>query len=225
MTKKPAAKPKKENLGPKIKKQAKEAKKLADEMPGAAPKAAAPVDVGHNLGIDPEKRALFLSDLRKWQALDKAAKSASAKRRAHEKVIKSDGFHLEQIKLGDKLETPEGEAEFRMKTANQLIAAQYVGAAIGQQLALFLEPDRTPAVDRAYDEGTQDSMDGKTAHPSYDPSTPQHAQYMEGYHAETERRLKAGIKQLVEDDAPADRMSTLQSAREANGVPSPDKMN
>ena len=102
--------------------------------------------------------------------------------------------------------------------ANDLIAAQYQGAAIGQQLALFLEPDRTPSVDIAFDEGVQDSMDGKTAKPGYDPSVPQYKRYMEGYSAETERRVKAGIGKLEpKDEKP--RADVLAAAREAN---SPD---
>ena len=225
MVKKPAAKPKKENLGPKIKKQAKAAKKLADEMPGAetAPKAAGPRV--NEPSADPKLRELARHHRDKYVKLKEALGKAQANLRLLGKEIKQDGLSLRQIKLMVELSTPEGEAAWRMSIANDLIAAQYQGAAIGQQLALFLEPDRTPAVDIAYDQGVQASMDGKTAHPPYDPSTPQHAKFMEGYHAETERRLKAGIKQLVKEDEPADRMSTIQAAREANGVPSPDKLN
>jgi hypothetical protein len=45
----------------------------------------------------------------------------------------------------------------------------------------------------------QDSMDGKTAKSPYDPSVPQTQSYLKGYHDETERRLKAGIKPTDEE--------------------------
>ena len=36
-------------------------------------------------------------------------------------------------------------------------------------------------------------MEGKTASPPYDPSVPQYQEYLEGYHAETARRVAEGI--------------------------------
>jgi len=198
------------------KKERKPREKKAD---AAAPAKMPASAIGHNLGVDPDKRELFLSDLRKWQALDKAAKSASAKRRAFEKEIKSDGFLLDQIHLADKLGTPEGEEEFRMHTANMLIAAQYVGAEIGTQLSLFLEPSRVPAVDLAYDSGVQDSIEGKTAKPGFDPSTEQFRRYMAGYNDETERRIKKGIGSDVKPNPK--REDVLAAAREANELPVP----
>lgn len=168
------------------------------------PKATEPeaVNLGHNLGVDPDKRALFLIDLKQWQKLDKAAKDAAAKRREHEKQIKEDGFLIAQVKLGALLATPEGEEEFRDKTASLLTAAQYVGAAIGTQLALFLSPDRTttasirPLVDVAYDLGVGDCIAGKVARSPYEPLTEQSQSYFKGFADEQERRLKAGITKL-----------------------------
>lgn len=171
------------------------AKKAKAPKPKKVPKSDT-ADLGHNLGIDPDKRELFLSDLRKWEVLDKAAKDAGKARREFEKQIKEDGFLLAQIQLGSQLSTPEGEAEFTEKTANLLMAAQYVGAAIGTQLALFLSPDRTPSVDIAMDEGVQDCIEGKVARPGYDPSTPQYKSYLKGFADEQERRVKAGITKL-----------------------------
>jgi hypothetical protein len=143
--------------------------------------------------VDPEKRAVFLSDLEQYnKAVEKQKKAADGVAKAKAQ-IKDDGFTLRQIKVAIQLNTPEGEAEYKMQVANDLLAAQYAGAAIGSQLSMFLEPDRTPAVDRAFDEGTAASMKGESAKPPYDPSTPQHAKWLEGFHADTERRVKAGI--------------------------------
>jgi hypothetical protein len=174
--------------------------------------ASAQVTTAGGNTMDPEKRELFLADKRKYAELkEKAGKAASALR-AHGKTIKADGFTLRQIQLAIQLDSPEAEAEFKALIANDLLAAQYAGAPIGRQLQLFLEPDRTPAVDLAYDMGVQDSMENKAARPPFDPSTPQHARYLEGFHDDTERRTKAGIT------ATEPRAETLAKAREENSA-------
>jgi hypothetical protein len=177
-------------------------------------KPATSTAAGSN-AMDPDKRALFLKDKTDYAAAMTKLDKAQATVRALGKVIKGDGFTMRQIKLAIQLETPEGEAEFRSLIANDLIAAQYAGASVGSQLQLFLEPDRTPAVDMAYDEGMRDSMEAKAAKPGYAPSTPQYARYMEGYHDETERRVKAGIKST---DPKPSRAEVMQASREKNAA-------
>lgn len=166
------------------------------------PKAAKAAKRSTSNLVDPELRAIFLSDLDKFIKADDRVKKAQKALNEVKALIKGDGFSMRQIKVAIQLSTPEGEAEYKMQVANDLLAAQYAGAAIGSQLSMFLEPDRTPAVDIAKDEGTKDSMEGKSAKPKYDPSTPQHKAYMEAFHAETARRVKGGIKPL-DDDKPA----------------------
>ena len=157
-----------------------------------------PPTAGSNT-MDLEMRALFLANKDKYaKAVDKQ-KKAAADVRSIAKTIKADGFTLRQIKLAIQLDDPEGEAAFKALVANDLLAAQYAGAAIGSQLQLFLEPDRTPAVDRAYDEGQRCSMENRQAISPYDPSTPQHQQFMNGFHDHQAQILKAGIKPLVSE--------------------------
>lgn len=172
---------------PKLDKPAKEPK---------APKAPKGAKQATSNAVDPEKREVFLADLRQYEtANDKLtkAKEAVAKAKAQ---IKDDGFTFRQIKTAIQLSTPEGEAEYKMQVANDLLSAQYIGAAIGSQLSMFLEPDRTPAVDVAADEGQKDAMESKPAKPGYAPSTPQFESYMTAYHNEQGRQVKAGIKPL-----------------------------
>jgi hypothetical protein len=165
------------------------------------PKPPASKVAGSNM-LDPDKRALFLKDKEDYaKAIEKLSKAQSAVRTLG-KTIKSDGFTLRQIKFAIQLDTPEGEAEFKSLIANDLLAAQYAGAPIGSQLTLFLEPDRTPAVDIAAGEGQADAMANKVAKPKYDPATPQAKSYMDAYHAEQGRQLKAGIKPLADGDPP-----------------------
>lgn len=158
----------------------------------------AKVVAGSN-SADPEMRALFLQDKDRYAKASERQKKATADVRNIAKQIKADGFTLRQVKLAIQLDTPEGEADFKSLIANDLLAAQYVGAAIGSQLQLFLEPDRTPAVDSAADEGMRDAMNNKAAKPVYDPSTPQFRSYMEAYHEEQGRQVRTGIKPLTSE--------------------------
>ena len=158
-------------------------------------KAKEPKEAGSKSNsVDPEKRALFLADKESYAKAAEKLKKAQAAVRTLGNTIKADGFSMRQIKLSIQLETPEGEADFKASVANDLLAAQYVGAAIGSQLAMFIDSvDRTPAVDIAADEGTKDAMEHRVARPKYDPSTPQSKAYLDAYHAEQGRQVKAGI--------------------------------
>ncbi len=159
----------------------------------AAPK---PVETASNAPqMDPKMRELALSHRDKFLRLHKALASAQANMRVFGKEVKEDGLSMRQIKLMVELSTPEGEAAWRMMVASDLMAAQWQGAGIGQQLVLFLEPDRTPAADIAYDEGQQDSMTGKSPNPSYHPSTPQYSSYLKGYQ-DHQASLAEGFKKL-----------------------------
>lgn len=164
--------------------------------------------------LDPDKRALFLKDKEDYAKAKERLNKAQQAVRALGKTIKADGFTLRQVKLAIQLETPEGEGEFKSLIANDLLAAQYAGAPIGSQLSLFVEPDRTPAVDMAADEGTKDAMEHKPAKPGYAPSTPQHARYLEAYHAEQARQIKDGIGSDVKPNP--SRAEVLAAAREKN---------
>jgi hypothetical protein len=186
----------------------------------AAPDAKA-ADRTNEPKADPELRALAISHRDKYSKLKERLGKAQSDMRAFGKEVKQDGFTLRQIKLMVELSTPEGEQAWRMTIANDLIAAQYQGAAIGQQLALFLEPDRTPAVDIAYDQGVFDCVEGKTAKSPYAPSVPQTQSYLKGYADEQERRLKGGIKKL-DPEQQADRAATLAAARGSTVPPAPD---
>ena len=139
--------------------------------------------VGHNQELSPmQKRQLFLDHKAKVQALvDKKNKAVSDIRNQFKKV-KADGFTKHQIEDAIRMDTPEGEAELKSQIAETMQAALWVGSSIGAQLEMFNSPDRQPADDRAFDEGLQASMTGKTAKPPYDPNTSQHRSFMRGYH-------------------------------------------
>jgi hypothetical protein len=205
---------------PKTEKKPKESKKLKEpaKKKAATPEAKGSVPGDNQFKIDADTRELARHHRDKYVKLKEALSKAQRNMQSWGKEVKGDGLTVRQIKLMVELSTPEGEAAWRMAIANDLIAAQYQGAAIGQQLSLFLEPDRTPAVDVAYDQGQQDCMDGKTAKSPYAPDLPQTQSYLKGYHDETERRLQKGMKKLEPEDEQA-RADTLAAARADNEKP------
>jgi hypothetical protein len=154
---------------------------------------------------DAQQRALFIGKgghLETIRGLKSKLETANSNLRAAYKKAKADGFEKSDFEYAFQLEAKEGgldpekEAKTKARIARNLTIAKFLGSALGTQLDFFLEPDRTPAVETAYDEGVQASMKGETAKPGYDPSTPQHAEYMRGYHDDQEKRVKNGIGKL-----------------------------
>jgi hypothetical protein len=71
---------------------------------------------------------------------------------------------------------------------------------MGAQLDLFAQPDRTPAVEKAYDEGKQAFFENKRATPPYAPGVPQYTQWLEGYHNAQDARVRGGLKPLEDEE-------------------------
>lgn len=163
--------------------------------------------------IDPKNKKTFIEMRDQWVILNTRANSASAKRRQYEKEIIEAGFSKQQIKISVLLQTPEGEAEFKAEMANRMLAAAYSDADIGDQLSLFLDVSRTPAVDRAYKEGQTSAMKNEAAVPKYDPSTEQYRAFLEGYHDEQGRQVKAGIGKLDAKSAKANKAGKKPTAK------------
>lgn len=166
--------------------------------------------------VDPEMKKTFIEMRDHFHSLDERAKSAAAKRRQYLKEAKEAGFSLQQIKISLLLQTPEGEAEFKAEMANRLLAAAYSDADIGDQLSLFLDGDRTPAVDRAYKEGQSCAMRNEAMTCKYAPETEQYAGFVQGYHDEQGRQVKAGIGKL---DAKSSKSNGKGSKSGAKGAP------
>lgn len=168
--------------------------------------------------VDPKLKKTFIEMADYWKGLDDRAKSAAGKRRQYEGEIKSAGYSMMQVKIRHLLQTPEGEAEFKAEMANRLLAAAYSDADIGDQLSLFLDGDRTPAVDRAYKEGQTCAMKNEAAVPKYDPNTDQYNAYMQGYHDEQERQVKGGIGKLDAKAAKANKVPKAGKPAKAKPV-------
>lgn len=151
-----------------------------------------------NSPVNEEDRALFLQTLPKIAELKAKLNTANSNLRLAYKTAKKDGFSKDDFEVAFQIQSPEGEKSRKAAIARNLTIAKWLGCDLGAQLDLFVEDERVPATDRAYEEGKAASMKGETAKPGYDPSTPQHAQYMKGFHDDQEKRIKAGIKKAVE---------------------------
>lgn len=148
-------------------------------------------------------KALFLHHLPKIAAGKKAIADATNALRTLYKTAKIDGFLKIDFDTAAKMQEAEGEKNKKAAIARDLTIAKWLGFDLGSQLDLFAEPERVPAVERAFAEGETASMTGKPANPDYHPSTPQHASYMKGFH-DHQATLHKGFKKLepVEDGAP-----------------------
>ena len=144
---------------------------------------------GHNSGAaltDDELRELAFQHRDRYTVALAANKAAHAKFKNVCKQAKSElGVGaVEIIKDLIALEEPEGEELLRERVERQARAMRWAGLPLGTQLDMALqEPDRTPGIDRAFDEGKQASMSNKPAKPPYDPSSPQYRAWMDGYSA------------------------------------------
>lgn len=158
--------------------------------------AAKPQSTANTDDLDREEKALFLNHLPLVKkARERIASATSDLRTLYKRAKAEGGFTKADFDTAVAVETAENEARERAKIARQLKIAKIMGSDLGNQLDLFLEPDRTPAIDRAREEGERASMEGKSAAPPYDPSTEQHRMWLEGWHAHQAIR-GAGFKPL-----------------------------
>jgi hypothetical protein len=192
---KPAAKPKTAPKG----RSAPKAEKVEASSEQPAAEAATKPKAGpkiFNSAMDVENQKLFLQvhlpEIEKLK--EKLATANSNLRNAYKTAKAEGGFTKEDFEIAAQIKDAEREAKAKARIARQLVIARYMGKSLGAQLELFLEPDRTPASDLAYEEGRQDGLQNKAAKPDYAPSTEQYRRYMEGFHSVSEERITTGIK-------------------------------
>ena len=179
-----------------------------EAKPAKTPKAAKPKTAkaakavkGHNSATLSQRdadaiREGFLVHRRAWVQLTAKQKALDKQWTDAKAALKADGYKIIQMQIADDLGgSPKQEAKVHAAVRDRLQVAQWVGHPMGAQLDMFSEPDRTPAEDRAYDEGKQASMENKPRKPPYDPSLPQHQKWLEGY-GDHQKHLASGFKPL-----------------------------
>ena len=188
------------------------AKREKAAKPAKAPKpkaAKAPKPNGgkaHNTAAASDSRDAdqikqgFLHHRQIWNQITARQKVLDQQWKEVKAALKADGYKVIQMQIADDLAgSAKAEAKVHAAVLDRLQVADWTGHPMGKQLDLFTQPDRTPAVDIAATKGKQDYMEGKSAKPPYDPSTPQYASYMEAYGAAQTAALRKGIKPLDEE--------------------------
>lgn len=155
----------------------------------------APSDHNEAAAADDDRRLLAVTHRDRLDAAKRAVVSAREVVQELKAKIRSDKFSVHQIEDMILLLTPEGEKKVRERAQNSIDALRWSGASVGTQFDL-LDPseDRRPAVDRAFDEGKLAGMEGKVRKPPYDPSVPQHQQWINGWNVGQEAKARAGFK-------------------------------
>lgn len=152
------------------------------------PGASGAVTTDHNSRLTPDdERRLFLNHRTIWQTHQNKQKLLDEQRTKIVANLKGDGFKVKHMDIADALGNPKGEKRTSEEVQDRLKVAKWIGHPMGNQLDLFGQPDRTPSVDRAFDEGKQASMENKPCKPPYAPELPQYKTWMAGYAMDQER--------------------------------------
>ncbi len=181
----------------------KEKKAKPDKKVKSAEKQQADSGKTRFAGVNADDKALFLHHLGKLPAIIKAKDDAVNAIRTFYKSAKIDGFLKADFDAAAELQKANGEKNKKAAIARHLTIAKWLGFDLGSQLDLFVEDERVPAEDRAYTEGQDCSMEGKTPKPEYHPATAQHRSYMQGYNDDQERIAKGIQKLEPKEGAPA----------------------
>jgi ribosome modulation factor len=143
---------------------------------------------GHNRPelTEDEQRALTYSWKKKWEAQQAVVAKAKSDLRAIEDGAKSElGKNaVKDIKEMILIEMPGGNASVQAAIERQLKLARWVNSPVGSQFEFF--EDRTPAEDRAFEEGKTAGLMGLPRKSPYHPSLPQHQRWIDGWHAGNE---------------------------------------
>jgi ribosome modulation factor len=168
--------------------------KTSPDAPGA----------GHNSGEDneagervvgrttDEMRVLFNSHRSAWTGWKAKLAVVEEIERDVKAALKADGFTVKQMQIADSLLTVKGEEKITNEVQDRLQVALWVGHPMGRQLEMFQDPDRTPAVDRAFEDGKTAGLEGRVRKPPYSPELPQHEQWMQGWYAGNKIMLDNG---------------------------------
>lgn len=147
---------------------------------------------------DDNVRASFLQHFNAWNGVQAKLKAAKKLEKDMVASAKADGFLKKEFEVAEALAgSPKKEARIVGEVSLRQRVARWIGHPMGAQLDLF-EKNKGAIVDPR-DEGKQHCMEGGRASPpaKYAPGSIPYTQWLEGYHAEQERKVKSGIKPLA----------------------------
>ena len=171
----------------------------ASERPAKPAKAAKNAPRVSN---DDQDRAAFLNYLpkvaeRKKEIVDATAEVNRIKGtlRTLYKQALADGFSASDFDEAQRLQGNEGEKAKKNAITRSLRIARWLGMDLGAQLDMFEQDARVPAIDRAYEEGKSQAMQGQSLKCDYSPDTEQYRTFSAGWHHGQEI-LSKGFKKL-----------------------------
>lgn len=156
---------------------------------------------GHNSEaggeLSPEaRRKLLIQGIADIAELQEQIGPINSKIRNVRKELKALGFETREVNYALTLRKNDVQDEVEEFRKQQAIA-KLVGHPVGTQFEMFGDGvDRTPAEDRADEEGLVAGMEGKPCHPPYDQSTKQGQRWMAAWHKGQEIKVRRGIKPL-----------------------------
>lgn len=155
-------------------------KRTADSAPPRNP------GMGDNSGdlTDDQIRKLHLQHTNKYERALEFKKKADADFKNACKAAQADlGKHaVDDIKHAISIRTPEGQLAFKERLAREAKVAAWYNMPIGHIDDLFTA-DRTPSVEKAFNEGKNVGMEGGPASPPQQMGMEQAQAWMNGYHA------------------------------------------
>jgi hypothetical protein len=176
------------------------------------PKASKVAAVKSN---DDQDRALFLQALPKIGQLRAALNTANANLRNAYKQAKADGFAKKDFDEAFLMQGAEGEKVKKATISRSLRIARWLGMDLGAQLDMFEQDARVPAIDRAYEEGKSQAMQGISLKCDYAQETEQYRTFAAGWHHGQEI-LSKGFKKLHPEVAADEKAKIVKKAeREA----------
>ncbi len=181
----------------------------AAAAPKRAPRKPPPAEgsvPGHNRApgeLTPDQRRA-LEFIHKKNIVD-ARKKLNDATRAHQnarKAAKAEGCRLSRIDFLILLDREGGEASLRQMMADARDAFDWRGIKVGEQTDLFPKVDRTPAVERAFEDGKRAGMEGEDCKPPHSLGVPQFNRWIDGHHEGSDLRnsILDGIKELKPSD-------------------------
>jgi len=139
-----------------------------------------------------QARALHFIHVGEYEKAQAAVKKASAERKTVIGRIRAEHGDIDQIKDTIALRDPEQEKTLAARISKMVEAARWSGSFIGNlQLDMFAAPDRSPILERAYEEGKTAGLVGRTA--STDLAGDAEQEFLRGWH-DGQDALKATLE-------------------------------
>lgn len=164
-----------------------------------------------------ERQALHFRHCREYEVALAAKKKTDADLKNVGKRIKAEHDSVAKCKKTIDLRSPEGEAKLKAEIAETAECLRWAGVIVGESKDLFPE-DRTPAVERAFNEGRRAGLDGQVCKPPHDPSVPQYQHWIDGWQEGQGALMSCFEKTQV--DVPADLAHTATADAPFSAPPS-----